>query len=701
MVYISPNDIELSRCAYVEAGDIVFSVCPHPHASIESGSVGMGHAQRKSCRVALHETAQLRIYVPPKTLPNLAMIYCAVSVMKKRTCELVEDDLIARVIQVFKDQIFSIGQESVFEDEDNTFSLKVSNLFIDIGGDSQSTTRGYLRQTTAFNFSDTNVTITGKNGFATTQLLKSTQLFKSTQLNFEQLGIGGLETQFDAIFRRAFASRVFPPSVVQKLGIKHVKGMLLYGPPGTGKTLIARQIGKMLNGREPKVVNGPEILNKFVGESEENIRKLFAEADREYLQKGDGSELHIIILDEIDAICKARGTVGGGTNVHDTVVNQLLTKIDGVHAINNILLIGMTNRKDMLDEALLRPGRLEVMIEVGLPDQKGRLQILKIHTSKMAENSFLDREVDLEKLSELTKNFSGAEIEGLVKSATSHALNRNIDINDLSKQLIEENIRIVMDDFYKALDEIRPAFGTATDSLEAYRTHGMINFGENFDHLMNTLKTLVEQVRQSEKTPLLTCVLEGPPGSGKSALAATVGLESGFPFVKVVTSDNMIGFGEHAKSNAIAKVFEDAYKSPLSMIILDDIERLLGYTAIGPRFSNDVLQTLLVLVNKKPPSSRKLLVIGTTSRRDVIESMGFSEVFNVTLHIEALTVDQIVRVVRSIDAFELRDVPEAVESIDASGMPIKKLFMWIDIAKQGLEPGQKIPIQKWQQVLRF
>jgi vesicle-fusing ATPase len=116
--------------------------------------------------------------------------------------------------------------------------------------------------------------------------------------------------------------------------------MLLYGPPGTGKTLIARQIGKMLNGREPKVVNGPEVLSKYVGQAEENVRALFAEAEAEYKEKGDQSELHIIIFDEIDAICKQRGTVRDGTATHDTIVNQLLTKVDGVDALNNILLIG-------------------------------------------------------------------------------------------------------------------------------------------------------------------------------------------------------------------------------------------------------------------------------------------------------------------------------------------------------------------------
>merc|ERR1711924_260899 len=138
--------------------------------------------------------------------------------------------------------------------------------------------------------------------------------------------------------------------------------MLLYGPPGTGKTLIARQLAKFLKAAEPKIVNGPEVLNKYVGASEENIRKLFEDAEKEQKQMGENSQLHIIIFDEIDAICKQRGSSKDSTGVADTIVNQLLTKIDGVDALNNILLIGMTNRLDMIDEALLRPGRLEVQI---------------------------------------------------------------------------------------------------------------------------------------------------------------------------------------------------------------------------------------------------------------------------------------------------------------------------------------------------
>jgi vesicle-fusing ATPase len=228
---------------------------------------------------------------------------------------------------------------------------------------------------------------------------KGSQLF-SKGFNFEALGIGGLNAEFQDIFRRAFASRTVPPELLRKMGQRHVRGMLLYGPPGAcarptsregrcagvrrhaeccwprrlgshsarsrpapppnrrpagcGKTLIARQIGKALHAHPPKIVNGPEILNKYVGQSEENIRNLFADAEKEQAEAGDDSDLHIIIFDEFDAIAKQRGTSGGGTGVNDSIVNQLLSKIDGVDSLNNVLLIGMTNRKDMIDEAIIR-----------------------------------------------------------------------------------------------------------------------------------------------------------------------------------------------------------------------------------------------------------------------------------------------------------------------------------------------------------
>lgn len=245
--------------------------------------------------------------------------------------------------------------------------------------------------------------------------------------NFEQLGIGGLDAQFSDIFRRVFTSRMCPPEEAQELGLKHVKGIVLYGAAGTGKTLIARKIGEILGCRPPKIVNGPEILSKYVGESENNIRALFADAEEDEKENGIHADLHLIIFDEIDAICKTRGTVKNSTGVGDTVVNQLLTKLDGVNQLNNILVVAMTNRIDMLDPALLRAGRLEVHIEVPVPNETGRAQIFAIHTKKLKESGKLDADVDCAKLAEMTPGMTGATIEGIVRCAIQTAMYENMN----------------------------------------------------------------------------------------------------------------------------------------------------------------------------------------------------------------------------------------------------------------------------------
>ena len=432
---------------------------------------------------------------------------------------------------------------------------------------------------------------------------------------FEDMGIGGLDTEFSAIFRRAFASRIFPPGLVEKLGIQHVKGILLFGPPGTGKTLIARQIGKMLNAREPKVINGPEVLNKYVGQSEENIRKLFADAEKEYKEKGDESGLHIIIFDELDAVCKQRGSgAGGGTGVGDSVVNQLLSKLDGVDQLNNILLIGMTNRMDMIDDALLRPGRLEVHMEISLPDEHGRAQILKIHTSKMRENNVMDSDVNLAELAHLTKNFSGAEIGGLVKSASSFAFNRHVKVGTVAGISDDiANMKVNRDDFQNALEEVKPAFGVSEDELATCIQGGIIHFSEYISNILDEGRLFVQQVRKSESTPLVSVLLHGPPGSGKSALAAKMAIDSEFPFIKLVSPEAMVGYSEMQKVQHLNKVFMDAYRSPLNIVVIDNIERIVDWVPIGPRFSNAVLQALMVLLRKQPPKVCPLLLCSAST----------------------------------------------------------------------------------------
>ncbi|KDR09213.1 Vesicle-fusing ATPase 1 [Zootermopsis nevadensis] len=514
--------------------------------------------------------------------------------------------------------------------------------------------------------------------------------------DFQKMGIGGLDKEFNAIFRRAFASRVFPPEIVEQLGCKHVKGILLFGPPGTGKTLMARQIGTMLNAREPKIVNGPQILDKYVGESEANVRRLFADAEEEEKRLGPNSGLHIIIFDEIDAICKSRGSVAGNTGVHDTVVNQLLAKIDGVEQLNNILVIGMTNRRDMIDEALLRPGRLEVQMEIGLPNEQGRFQILNIHTSRMKDYKKINPDVDIKELAVLTKNFSGAELEGLVRAAQSTAMNRLIKA--ASKVEVDpeamEKLLVNRSDFLHALEnDIKPAFGTSGEVLEHFLARGIINWGTPVSSILEDGMLFIQQARATDTSGLVSVLLEGPPNSGKTALAAQLAKNSDFPFVKVCTPEEMVGFTESAKCLHIRKVFDDAYRSQLSCILVDNIERLLDYGPIGPRYSNLTLQALLVLLKKEPPKGRKLLILCTSSRRQVLEDMEMLSAFTAVLHVPNLSQpDHLMAVLEESDVFTKKDLSALSRKILGHRVfiGIKKLLALIDMARQTEEPYRVI-----------
>jgi vesicle-fusing ATPase len=497
--------------------------------------------------------------------------------------------------------------------------------------------------------------------------------------NFNEMGVGGLDQEISNIFRRAFTTRLYPTAYLEKYGIHHVKGMLLYGPPGTGKTLIARTLANALNVKEFKVVNGPELFDKFVGETEKKIRDLFANAEKDQKENGDDSELHVIVFDEIDSLCKARGTVSSGTGVHDSAVNQLLTKIDGVDSLNNIIVIGMTNRKDLIDEAILRPGRLELHIEISLPDEKGRLQILNIHTKKMRENKVMDDDVDLPQLAKMTKNYTGADIESLVKLACSNALSQGISFAN-SKINFQKEHKVNMKNFLDAFGEIQPMFGTNTPELENAIQFGMINYGENYEILSSKISSLFEQIKNSQNISLLSVLLEGEPGCGKTALASYLALHSGFPYVRIISPESLVKFMESGKYTSIYNTFEDGYKSPYSIIILDNLEKLIEYIRIGPRFSNLLLQTLSVYIKKLPPKKgKKMLIIGTTSMASQMEDLGLVECFDRRIQIPNLTKDEILNVLKNYQCHE-EDREKIANLVQNS--PIKQLCFLIDRALQ-------------------
>jgi len=387
------------------------------------------------------------------------------------------------------------------------------------------------------------------------------EINKIIDVNLEELGIGGLETEYATIFRRAFSTRVLPPTLLTQLNIKHVKGLLLYGPPGTGKTLFARELAKALtNDKNIQIVSGPELLNRYIGKSEENIRTLFAKAEDDYKDFGVNSKLHIIIFDEIDSICKTRRHTDTGTA--ENIVNQLLTKIDGMRELNNILIIGMTNRLDLIDKALLRPGRFEVQIAMKLPNLSDRIQILNIHTKKFREYNILDKDIDIPTIALQTNNYTGAELEGLVKSAFSFALERRTT----------QGIKIINNDFIRALKEINCSFSQDSNIPP-------VDYNPNF-------KDLFKHFDENQLTFI----------SNSNAQCAYC-YSKQFSLTRLFEAESVLGLDDREKILEIKKCFKDAKfaNNGGSLIIFKDYDYLINLSARVFDFIFDEMGTPWVL----------------------------------------------------------------------------------------------------------
>ena len=428
--------------------------------------------------------------------------------------------------------------------------------------------------------------------------------------DFEQLGIGGANQELINIFRRALATRGVNYQVAEDLGVNHVKGILLHGVPGTGKTLIARNISKLLTTVPPKIVNGPEIMNKFVGQSEENIRNLFADAQADQVKLKSKSPLHVLVFDEIDAICRTRGS-GTNSGVRDGVVNQLLTMIQGTDELKNIMIIAMTNRKDLLDPALLRPGRIGVHIEIGLPDIQGREQIFRIHTRQMHASQMMSPDVSLKTLAQMTENYTGAEIEQVVSSASSYALS---EVLDSDKDDIESSdVMVTMDHFLRALQEVVPAMGKSTTILSKDLPEEVTPL-KDVDCLRTLFETKIQRISKA--------LVVGDRGQGKTTYLKVLGSTSTFhQCVRWLEPLTFFNMSPSEKLKKLGDVFREAYMSKRSLILIDDLDILCEFVVFGStisHFSNQVLQGLATLLKTLPTQGNHTIDIVCTCSNPVV-----------------------------------------------------------------------------------
>ena len=378
--------------------------------------------------------------------------------------------------------------------------------------------------------------------------------------------IGGLEEEIQKI-REMIELPIRHPELFKRIGIDPPKGVLLHGPPGTGKTLLARAVAYETDAHFI-TISGPEIMSKFYGQSEENLRKIFDEAK----EKAPS----IIFIDELDSIAPKRGEVTG--EVERRVVAQLLSLMDGLEGRGEIIVIGATNRVNDIDPALRRPGRFDREIEIGVPDTDGRHEILLIHTRGMP----LSKKIDLRLIAERTHGFVGADVEALAKEAAMLAIREILPKIDLDKPIpmeILDKIQIKMENFVDALTSIEPS------ALREVLIQQPTETWEDVGGLEQAILQLKEVIEWPLKYPELYShlnskppngiLLYGPPGTGKTLLAKALAHESEVNFISVKGPEFLSKWvGESEK--AVRETFRKARSAAPCIIFFDEIDAIAG-----------------------------------------------------------------------------------------------------------------------------
>lgn len=380
--------------------------------------------------------------------------------------------------------------------------------------------------------------------------------------------IGGLGDEVKKV-REMIELPLRHPELFDKLGVEAPKGLLLHGPPGTGKTLLAKAVASETHANFHSL-SGPEIMSKYYGQSEENLREIFNTAE--------DNAPSIIFIDEIDSIAPKRDEVTG--EVERRVVAQLLALMDGLKSRGKVVVIGATNRPDSLDPAIRRPGRFDREIEIGIPDRNGRHEVLQIHTRGMP----LAEDIDLKKFADMTHGYVGADLEALAKEAAMRSLRRilpeiDMDVESIPAEILNK-IVVTLDDFNSAFREMEPSamrevliespnvpwtdVGGLEDAKQELRetVEWPLKYGKLFEHM--------------NAEPPKGVLLYGPPGTGKTLLAKAVATEAESNFISVKGPEFLSKWvGESEK--AVRETFRKAKQASPCVIFLDELD------AIAPR----------------------------------------------------------------------------------------------------------------------
>ncbi len=428
---------------------------------------------------------------------------------------------------------------------------------------------------------------------------------------FSYEDIGGLKDELQRL-RETIELPLRHPELFQKLGIEPPKGVLLYGPPGTGKTLIAKAVASE-SGAHFISIAGPEVISKYYGESEQRLREVFEEA-RE-------NSPSIIFIDELDSIAPRREEVTG--EVERRVVAQLLTMMDGLEERGQVVVIGATNRVDAIDAALRRPGRFDREIEIGVPSELDRIEILKIHTRGMP----LAEDVRIEILAQQTHGFVGADLAALAREAAIRALRRYLPDLDLDAEEVPaevlDSLRVLASDFRSAQRDVGPS-AMREVMLEVSHVK-WDNVGGLEDAKIEVREAVEYPLTHRQKfedlgiEPPRGVLLYGPPGTGKTLIAKAVASESGANFIPV-RGPQLLSKWVGESERAVREVFKKARQVAPSIIFFDEIDALAP--ARGTSSDSHVIDNVLNQILTEMDGLEELkdvVVMGATNRPDIVD----------------------------------------------------------------------------------